>query len=851
MTAYTVAIGQTAAGAALFFQDTQNVYGAANLITINFGAQQDVYGTVDSTIINDGEQFVHSGGVATNTTNNGGNQDVSLGGLATNTTINLTGEQDVYGTADVTVINSGYQYVESGGLAIHTTVNLWQYVESGGLANSTTIDSAGEQLVYSGGAAINTTINYGIQYVDSGGNATNTTINGTGFLGAFQDAYGTVTNTTINSNGVQYIFSGGAANNTIINEGGEQHVLAGGTANNTAVYGGFEEVGDGGTGNGTTINNGGRVDVYGTVQNTVINAGLLDLWGTATGAISFGDGATLRIEQVIFGNFAAPLVNLGIGDAIDLRGLPFVAGHVPVLSGSLLTVSNGFDSIQFTLITPQATNFVASDDGHLGTILKATPLVVTETLSHDTGSSSSDNITSNPALTGSGRANAVVSFTVDGAAIAGTATADASGIWTFTPTGLADGAHSIVAGETDLGGNTRTVSLSFTLDTTAPALTERLANDTGSSSTDRITSNPTLSGTGDVNAVVHFTVDGTVIAATATADASGAWSFAPSGLADGTHTVVASETDAAGNTGTASLNLTFDTQLSAHNDAYMVLPGHTLSTTTLDGVLLNDQTLSLATASLLSGPAHGELLFGPDGNFSFTPTVGFTGIDSFTYRATDMAGVTSDAQALLYIVPVNAGVTTTLDLLALSAEEQVASTYIAYFGRGADAAGFNYWVNEFQQGGAAVLSNIASEFAPQVETETLYPFMAHPQGASDAQVSTFLDSVYHNLFNRSGDAGGLAYWTAEIQATIAAGQGIGSVLITIMNGAQGGDITTLMGKVAVGLEYVHQQEQLGTSWSGAQDGASSIALLHAVTADPASVLMGIKQADLLIHADVH
>src|SRR5205814_1170304 len=89
------------------------------------------------------------------------------------------------------------------------------------------------------------------------------------------------------------------------------------------------------------------------------------------------------------------------------------------------------------------------------------------------------------------------------------------------------------------------------ISTAAPVLTEALASDTGISAGDRITSNPALTGTADPNAVVHFTVDGSAIAVTATANASGAWSFTPTGLADGGHTVVASETDAAGNTGTA------------------------------------------------------------------------------------------------------------------------------------------------------------------------------------------------------------------------------------------------------------------------------------------------------------
>ena len=62
-----------------------------------------------------------------------------------------------------------------------------------------------------------------------------------------------------------------------------------------------------------------------------------------------------------------------------------------------------------------------------------------------------------------------------------------------------------------------------------------------------------IDGKGDPNAVLHFTVDGNPTLGTATADAGGTWMFTLTGLSDGSHTVVASETDAADNTGTASL----------------------------------------------------------------------------------------------------------------------------------------------------------------------------------------------------------------------------------------------------------------------------------------------------------
>jgi VCBS repeat-containing protein len=132
---------------------------------------------------------------------------------------------------------------------------------------------------------------------------------------------------------------------------------------------------------------------------------------------------------------------------------------------------------------------------------------------------------------------------------------------TISFTGLAEGAHAFQVRAFDAAGNVdqSPASFNWTVDSVAPAVTNRLASDTGASSADKITSNSALTGATDPNAVVHFTVDGAPIAATATASAAGAWSFTPSGLADGAHTIVASSTDAAGNAGTASLSFTLDT----------------------------------------------------------------------------------------------------------------------------------------------------------------------------------------------------------------------------------------------------------------------------------------------------
>jgi len=75
------------------------------------------------------------------------------------------------------------------------------------------------------------------------------------------------------------------------------------------------------------------------------------------------------------------------------------------------------------------------------------------------------------------------------------------------------------------------------------------------------------------------------------------------------------------------------------------------------GVLANDVGLDgrELTASLQSGPTNGTLTLRPDGSFSYTPTLGFSGVDAFTYKAND--GITdSDAATVrITVTPIYRG----------------------------------------------------------------------------------------------------------------------------------------------------------------------------------------------------
>jgi hypothetical protein len=182
---------------------------------------------------------------------------------------------------------------------------------------------------------------------------------------------------------------------------------------------------------------------------------------------------------------------------------------------------------------------------------------VTIGLVSDTGRSATDRITSNPSVNGTGDANTVVTIK-EGTTTLGTSTADSTGAWSFAPTGLADGIHTLTAFETDLAGNTGQRTLTFKLDANVPAVTMALASDAGSSAIDNLTSNPAIAGIGVANTTVTIK-EGSTTLGTTMANITGTWSFTPKGLADGAHTLVATQADLAGNTGSALLNFTLDT----------------------------------------------------------------------------------------------------------------------------------------------------------------------------------------------------------------------------------------------------------------------------------------------------
>ncbi|WKZ32673.1 MAG: Ig-like domain-containing protein [Thermodesulfobacteriota bacterium] len=82
----------------------------------------------------------------------------------------------------------------------------------------------------------------------------------------------------------------------------------------------------------------------------------------------------------------------------------------------------------------------------------------------------------------------------------------------------------------------------------------------------------------------------------------------------------------------ATVTITVQNRPEAIDDTYSTLEGTPLQVAA-PGVLGNDSGEGVLTAQLVTGTTSGSLTLNPDGSFSYTPGFGYSGVDSFTYKA--------------------------------------------------------------------------------------------------------------------------------------------------------------------------------------------------------------------------
>ena len=222
-----------------------------------------------------------------------------------------------------------------------------------------------------------------------------------------------------------------------------------------------------------------------------------------------------------------------------------------------------------------------------------------------------------------------------------TTTVSANGSWTLNVpaadlAGLTDGSVTVTASVSDKAGNPASVDHALTVDVTVPAVTihtvagDDVINVAEHNQAQIISGSATGAAAGDK---VTVTIGGQTY--TTVLDAAGNWSVGVpanviSGLSDGTVTVSVSVTDAAGNTGSGTHNVTVDTGL----------PSVSFNAISDDNVLNavekgQDLRVSGTSANLGEGTVVAVTLNGKN----YTATTAADGTWSLTIPAADLTGL--------------------------------------------------------------------------------------------------------------------------------------------------------------------------------------------------------------------
>ncbi len=390
-----------------------------------------------------------------------------------------------------------------------------------------------------------------------------------------------------------------------------------------------------------------------TVDTTAPVAPSITSFSTDSGVV--GDGLTNDNTLTLTGTAEAN-ATVKVFDGATLLGSAIASG-TGAWTYTTVALANGAHSLTATATDAAGNTGVAS--AALGVTIDTTAPVAPSITSFSTDSGVvGDNITSDNTLTltGTAEANATVKV-FDGVTLLGSVSADGTGAWTYTTAALTNGAHSLTATATDAAGNTGVASgaLGVTIDTTAPVAPSIASFSTDSGVVgDGITNDNTLTltGTAEANATVKV-FDGATLLGTATANGTGAWTYTTGTLTNGAHSLTATATDAAGNTGVASaaLGVTIDTTApvapsitSFSTDSGIVGDGITNDNTlTLTGTAEANSTVKVFDGATLLGGA----IASGTGAWTYTTVALANGAHSLTATATDAAGNTGVASAAL------------------------------------------------------------------------------------------------------------------------------------------------------------------------------------------------------------
>ena len=308
-----------------------------------------------------------------------------------------------------------------------------------------------------------------------------------------------------------------------------------------------------------------------------------------------------------------------------------------VPSADLAGLKDGDASVQVSVTN---VNGNSASAGREYSVDATAPSVTINTIATDDILNASE-AQSDLAISGTSTAEAGQTLTVSLNGKDYTTTVSANGSWTLNVpaadlAGLTDGSVTMTAAVSDKAGNPASVDHTLTVDVTVPAVTihtvagDDVINVAEHNQAQIVSGSATGAAAGDK---VTVTIGGQTY--TTVLDAAGNWSVGVpanviSGLSDGSVTVTASVTDAAGNTGSGTHNVTVDTGL----------PSVSFNAISDDNVLNavekgQDLSVSGTSANLAEGTVVTVTLNGKN----YTATTAADGTWSLTVPAADLAGL--------------------------------------------------------------------------------------------------------------------------------------------------------------------------------------------------------------------
>jgi len=128
-----------------------------------------------------------------------------------------------------------------------------------------------------------------------------------------------------------------------------------------------------------------------------------------------------------------------------------------------------------------------------------------------------------------------------------------------------------------------------------------------------------------------------------------------------------------------------------------------------------------------------------------------------------------------------------------SYEERVLQAYLAYYGRPADPGGLEYWSGRLRDEGGD-LTSIIDEFGVSEEYQQRFGSLSNTQ---------LVTNLYHQLFGRDPDSGGLNFYVDKLESCV---WNLQKISLVILDGVRGSDVTIVNNRLSFSEYFVSESE---------------------------------------------